>query len=87
MYLRDLLAMFDNRLDLALAAYNAGEGAVQKYGNQIPPYRETRNYVPAVLEKYEEWRSPAPAEQWPKNYLPGTRIDASLLGEFRSRVK
>jgi soluble lytic murein transglycosylase-like protein len=47
-YLSDLLNRF-GRLDLALAAYNAGEGAVQKYGNRIPPYAETANYVAAVM--------------------------------------
>ena len=47
-YLSDLLNRF-GRLDLALAAYNAGEGAVQKYGNRIPPYAETVNYVAVVL--------------------------------------
>jgi soluble lytic murein transglycosylase-like protein len=56
LYLRDLMMMFNNRLDLVLAAYNAGEGAVQKYSNRIPPYRETQLYVRAVLAKYEEWR-------------------------------
>jgi soluble lytic murein transglycosylase-like protein len=51
-YLRDLLAMFDNNLSLALAAYNAGEKAVVQYGNKIPPYAETRSYVPRVLQQY-----------------------------------
>lgn len=53
-YLRKLLDMFPGRTDLALAAYNAGEGAVQKYGNQIPPYKETQNYVRTVLGFYEQ---------------------------------
>lgn len=48
-YLRDLLDMFNNDLRLALAAYNAGEGAVMRYGNQIPPYSETQDYVRKVL--------------------------------------
>jgi len=51
-YLRDLLAMFNDNLSLALAAYNAGEGAVVQAGNRIPPYAETRNYVPRVLQQY-----------------------------------
>ena len=51
-YLRDLLATFDDDLRLALAAYNAGEGAVAQYGNQIPPYAETQEYVPRVLRQY-----------------------------------
>jgi soluble lytic murein transglycosylase-like protein len=52
LYLRDLMVMFDNRLDLVLAAYNAGEGAVKKHARQIPPYPETRHYVKAVMAKY-----------------------------------
>ena len=48
-YLRFLQHRFDGDIRLALAAYNAGEGAVAKYGNRIPPYRETRTYVKRVL--------------------------------------
>jgi soluble lytic murein transglycosylase-like protein len=55
-YLHDLLAMFRNNLNLALAAYNAGENAVLKYGNHIPPYRETVDYVPRVLSYYKQYR-------------------------------
>lgn len=51
-YLKDLLKMFNGRLDLALAGYNAGEGAVIKYGYQIPPYSETRNYVRLISARY-----------------------------------
>jgi len=51
-YLRDLIHMFDGSLELALAAYNAGEGAVQRAGNRIPNYRETQNYVKTVLQLY-----------------------------------
>ena len=51
-YLKDLLEMFNGRVDLALAGYNAGEGAVMKYGNTIPPYTETRNYVKLILKRY-----------------------------------
>jgi soluble lytic murein transglycosylase-like protein len=51
-YLKDLLKMFNGRVDLALAGYNAGEGAVMKYGNSIPPYSETRNYVKLILQRY-----------------------------------
>jgi soluble lytic murein transglycosylase-like protein len=51
-YLKDLLKMFNGRVDLALAGYNAGEGAVMKYGNSVPPYNETRNYVRLILKRY-----------------------------------
>lgn len=51
-YLRTLLDTFDGDLDLALAAYNAGPGAVAKYRG-VPPYRETRAYVTAVRATYE----------------------------------
>ena len=51
--LSDLLGMFNNDLGLALAAYNAGEGAVIQHGNRIPPYPETRQYVPKVLQHYQ----------------------------------
>lgn len=53
-YLRDLLDMFEGNVELAVAAYNAGEGAVKKYNNQIPPYRETQNYVKQVLALYNK---------------------------------
>ena len=55
-YLRDLLKMFDNNLVLALAAYNAGENAVIKYGNKIPPYEETQTYVQRVLKFYNNYK-------------------------------
>lgn len=47
-HLKGLIDRFDGALDMALAAYNAGEGAVKKFGG-IPPYRETRNYVTKIL--------------------------------------
>jgi hypothetical protein len=51
-YLGDLIAMFPGQIELALAAYNAGEGAVQRAGNKIPNYKETQNYVQTVLQLY-----------------------------------
>jgi soluble lytic murein transglycosylase-like protein len=60
-YLRDLQVLFDNNLQLVLAAYNAGEFAVMKYGRRIPPYRETAAYVPKVLSYYRKFRAAAPA--------------------------
>lgn len=52
-YLRDLINMFPGQLELAVAAYNAGEGAVQKAGNKIPNYKETQNYVRSVMQLYQ----------------------------------
>jgi transglycosylase-like protein with SLT domain len=52
-YLRELLNRFNNRVDLVLASYNAGEGAVAKFGNRVPPYRETRNYVKKIAYRYK----------------------------------
>ena len=51
-YLKDLLQMFNGRVDLALAGYNAGENAVIKYGYTVPPYDETRNYVKLIIKRY-----------------------------------
>jgi soluble lytic murein transglycosylase-like protein len=51
-YLKDLLALFNNDLKLALAGYNAGEGAVIKYKHTIPPYPETQQYVNQVLQLF-----------------------------------
>ena len=52
-YLRELLNRFNNRVDLVLASYNAGEGAVAKFGNRVPPYAETRNYVKKIGYRYK----------------------------------
>ena len=54
-YLHDLLRMFNYDLHLTIAAYNAGEQAVMKYGNRIPPYRETLEYVPKVMKFYKRY--------------------------------
>ena len=55
-YLRDLLDMFNNDMTLAVAAYNAGENAVIRYGKRIPPFPETQNYVKKVLSYYKEYK-------------------------------
>lgn len=88
-YLRDLMRMFDQRIDLVLAAYNAGEGAVIQHHWQVPPYRETRNYVLAVMARYaalREVETPLPSESTAHahaevhaparhiHYLAGTRL-------------
>lgn len=51
--IKKLYHKYDGNFRLVLAAYNAGEGAVKKYGNQIPPYTETQNYVNRVLAHYD----------------------------------
>ena len=53
-YLKQLLQRFNGRVDLVLASYNAGEGAVAKFGGRVPPYRETRNYVKRVGYRYRQ---------------------------------
>lgn len=83
-YLRDLVELFDGRIELALAAYNAGQNAVLRSNLRIPPFRETRQYVPAVLALYSRWREAQPLSIAPKPpvrlpYLPGTQLDATRL--------
>ena len=51
-YLRELMDMFGDQVNLVLASYNAGEGAVLKYGRNVPPYRETREYVKKIGKRY-----------------------------------
>ncbi len=59
-YLRDLLVRFDDVV-LALAAYNAGEKAVERHGNRVPPYPETRRYVSKVMAV---WRTLRHKQEW-----------------------
>ena len=62
-YLKMLLDSFNGRVDLVLAGYNAGEGAVMRFGGNVPPYRETRNYVQRISKRYGQNKSftpPAP---------------------------
>jgi soluble lytic murein transglycosylase-like protein len=69
-YLADLIRMFPGKLDLAVAAYNAGENAVMRAGNKVPNYRETQNYVKTVLQIYAMLKPPAMAAP---AMLPGGR--------------
>lgn len=55
-YLRDLLRLFPLKQDLVIASYNAGENAIKKYNNQIPPFPETRNYVQVVAQFYQIYK-------------------------------
>ncbi|WP_296224397.1 lytic transglycosylase domain-containing protein [Ralstonia sp. UBA689] len=75
-YLSDLLRMFSGNLELVLAAYNAGEGAVKKHGNDIPPYAETQNYVKTVLQFYRYYN--------PLAAVPGL-MNASANGAMVTR--
>ncbi|HLL77287.1 MAG TPA: transglycosylase SLT domain-containing protein [Pyrinomonadaceae bacterium] len=65
-YLRDLLRLFNGNVQLALAGYNAGEGAVMKYGNKVPPYRETQNYVRTIGTRYGSGLHPTIKSYAPK---------------------
>jgi Transglycosylase SLT domain len=71
-YLRDLLNLFHGKLDLALAAYNAGEGAVQRAGNKIPNYPETQNYVRTVTQIYSALKPPPPP---PPQAIPAKALE------------
>jgi hypothetical protein len=51
-YLKQLMGQFAGRIDLVLASYNAGEGAVMRFGGKVPPYRETRDYVKRISYRY-----------------------------------
>lgn len=79
-YLRHLLDRFNN-VSLALAAYNAGEGAVMRYGNQIPPYAETQGYVRNIMREYGEVATPA--APLPKVYGDGVRLTSRDLAPYR----
>lgn len=57
-YMRFLLDLFEGNVELALAGYNAGEGAVMKYGYRVPPYRETQEYVRRISRRYGLIRDP-----------------------------
>jgi len=55
-YLKDLVALFKGDTRLVLAAYNAGQEAVKRYGTRIPPYQETRDYISRVMASYAKPR-------------------------------
>lgn len=80
-YLRDLMRLFPDQLALVLASYNAGEGAVQKYRNSIPPYPETRNYVKLVTRFYQLYNPlPAAPGKADKPAGAGNRVTMTLPG-------
>jgi len=74
-YMRFLLDMFDGNVQLALAGYNAGEGAVMKYGYQIPPYNETQEYVRRISKRYALIRDPLAARN--ANLMTGDQVAAN----------
>jgi Zn-finger nucleic acid-binding protein len=59
-YLKQLMGQFNGRIDLVLASYNAGEGAVMKFGRKVPPYRETRDYVKRISYRYRRAKPATP---------------------------
>ena len=61
-YLKQLIQQFDGRIDLVLASYNAGEGAVMKFGRKVPPYRETRAYVKRISYRYHGSKPVVPSK-------------------------
>jgi soluble lytic murein transglycosylase-like protein len=77
-YLRFLLDHFDGDLNLVLAGYNAGEGAVEKFGWQIPPYSETREYVRRISRRYALLRDPNAA-------LYAPRLNGVQLARLQSK--
>jgi soluble lytic murein transglycosylase-like protein len=85
-YFSLLQKKYPGRLDLAIAAYNAGEGAVEKYGKEIPPYAETQAYVPRVMAQYEKLSGKPiskPLQQPPRKYIEGTTLAPSTLKSYR----
>lgn len=74
-YLRYLLDLYGGDYPLALAAYNAGEGAVAKYGNTVPPYPETQNYLKLVARQLREAAPAAVEKPKPQAAPPAARPD------------
>jgi soluble lytic murein transglycosylase-like protein len=79
-HLRGLLALFPDNLELALAAYNAGEQAVERYQRAVPPFPETRAYVKLVQQFYANYRPPPapPASRPARMVIPGQRGPARV---------
>jgi soluble lytic murein transglycosylase-like protein len=78
-YMRFLLDRFDNDVTLALAGYNAGEGAVEKYGWQVPPYAETQEYVRRIGRRYALLRDPNSA-------LYATHLTAAEMAALKNQA-
>jgi soluble lytic murein transglycosylase-like protein len=78
-YMRFLLDLFEGDVNLALAGYNAGEGAVMKYGYRVPPYNETQEYVRRISRRYDLIRDPLAYRN--ANSLSREQIAANQLKE------
>jgi soluble lytic murein transglycosylase-like protein len=77
-YVRFLLDRFDGDINLVLAGYNAGEGAVEKYGWHVPPYSETQEYVRRISRRYALLRDPNSALYAPRVARMQTKSSAPL---------
>lgn len=84
-YLHDLNQLFPNQQPLVIASYNAGEGAVQKYRNQVPPYAETRNYVQLVTQFYHLYDQKKPATGAMHSSTPDARKGSANTDEQAPR--
>jgi soluble lytic murein transglycosylase-like protein len=83
-YLSDLIKMFPGQIELALAAYNAGEGAVQRAGNKIPNYPETKNYVKTVMQLYGVLKPSVKGQTTTSGTSPG-RVRVEMVGGSSGR--
>ena len=83
-YMRFLLDLFSDDVQLALAGYNAGEGAVMKYGYQVPPYSETREYVRRIGNRYSMIRDPQAVAR--AETLPSVQKDPTPLNVYERSV-
>jgi soluble lytic murein transglycosylase-like protein len=77
-YIKYLQGRFDGNLKKTIAAYNAGEGNVKRYGG-VPPFNETRSYVKKVLNRYEQRTQQLKAYDEQRGTAAGTELDGSSL--------